>query len=703
MSISINDLAKKLEIAPEAVILHAMDVGFDIPEDDMIPDDVAAEIESIELGDEIRQTEHQIQDQLDREIIESQQKKTAGSKKKSARKTAADKEKKEREAQKLQERNEVEVKKSDDGTIILPESMTVRELSIKIGKPIPIVLVKMKQNGIIANLKEDVDFDTASIIASELGIKVRKESAELSGDQLFRGDLKSLLAEEEAEDLVKRPPVVSIMGHVDHGKTSILDYIRKSAVADGEAGGITQRIGAYQVDVKGETVTFLDTPGHEAFTAMRARGARATDIAILVVAGNEGVKPQTIEAINHAKAAEIPIIVAINKMDIAGANPEIVKGGLAENNLTPEDWGGDAPCIPVSAKTGMGIDDLLDMVVTVADLQELKANPNRPAIATVIEANMDSKTGMSATVLVNTGTLKQRDSFVIYDQNGRIRTMKNYQGKLVKVAPPSTPVEITGLDKMPQMGDLLQVMKNDKIARKKAEEVGELLHTDKLSKKKKNSLATLKAKIAEGRMNQLKIVVKADSNGTLEAVKAEVEKIRTEDSFAKIIHAGAGEISESDLMLASAGDAIVVGFNIKSPGRIKKLAEKEGVDMFEYDVIYHLTEKIQDILEGNEEAEETETIIGQFVAKAVFAANKKMAVVGGAVLEGFVKAKTKFRLFRKEKDEDRLMGTGKVDTVQIGQKEEEQVGAGTDCGMKLSHKDLEFLPGDRLEIFTENK
>ncbi|NJP04035.1 translation initiation factor IF-2 [Candidatus Gracilibacteria bacterium] len=572
MPISVSDLAKKLDIAPEAVMLHAMDLEFEIPEDDMIPDEIAKEIRKIEQGDAISQTEHEIEEQhRSRDYGRTTKENCRTKRKKSFERKKDDEEEIE------EEREEVQIVQADDGSIVLPEEMTVRELAVKISKPIPIVLIKLKQNGIITNLKENIDYETAAIIAQELNVNVKKEAAELSGEELFRGDLKSILADEETDQLQSRPPVISIMGHVDHGKTSILDYIRKEKVAAGEAGGITQRIGAYQVDVNGKEITFLDTPGHEAFTTMRARGAHATDIAILVVAANEGIKPQTIEAINHAKAAEIPIVVAINKMDMPGANPDLVKKGLAENDVNPEDWGGDTPCVPVSAHTGAGIDQLLDTVLTVAELLELKANPIRSAIGTVIESTMSPKSGITATVLINTGTLKRGDSFVIYDQHGKIRSMKNYKGEEIKVAPPSTPVQISGFTELPQMGDLLQVVKSDKIARKKAEEVASIRHEDDLSKRKKASLATLKAMIAAGKMKQLKVVIKADSNGTLEAVKTEVEKVKTEQSMAKVIHAGVGEISESDIMLAKSGGAILVGFNAVVPGRIENSqTEKES-------------------------------------------------------------------------------------------------------------------------------
>lgn len=692
MTISVADLAKKLELAPEAILLHAMDLDFEIPDDEMLPDDIAAEIQKLEIGDEIAQTEHAIEEQMEREIVEKQQAQTAGSRKKIQKKQA------EKKQAHLEEREEVEVKKSDDGTIILPEEMTVRELAVKISKPIPLVLVKMKQNGIIANLKENIDYETAAIVAGEMGVKVKKEAAELSSEDLFRGDLKSLLKDEEAEQQKKRPAVISIMGHVDHGKTSILDHIRKANVVDGEAGGITQSIGAYQVEVNKELITFLDTPGHEAFTMMRARGAHATDVAILVVAATESVKPQTIEAINHAHAAEIPIVVAINKMDLPGANPDMVKKELAEHDVQPDDWGGDVPCVPVSAKTGEGINKLLDTVLTVAEMQELKANPNRSAICTVIESEMDPKSGMRATVLVNTGTLKKGDPFVIHDQSGKIRVMKNFRGEQVKEATPSTPVEITGLSKLPQMGDLLQVMKSDKEARKKAEAVADIKHEDKLQKSKKASLATLKARIAEGKMDQLKIVVKADSNGTLEAVVEEVSKLKTPEIMAKVIHSGVGEISESDIMLASAGGALVVGFNVKAPGRIAKLAEREGVQTYSYDVIYHLTEKIQEILEGKIEDEDIEQVIGEMTLKGVFATDKKMAVAGGEVTSGSVRGKVSFRQFRGK--EEKPIGVGTVTSVQLGQKVVEEVNTGAECGLKLKHNELTFEIGDRLEFFT---
>ena len=698
MPISLFDLAKKLEIAPEAVTLHAMDLDFDIPEDEMIPDDLAQEIEKIEIGDDLAQLDHEYEEQMDREILESQVKKTVGQKK------VVKEEKKD-------EREEVDIVKDKSGVIILPDFLTVRELAVKISKPIPIVLVKMKQNGIITNLKAEIDYETAAIISEELGVKVKKESAELSGEDLFRGNIDELLKDEEVEYLKERPPVISIMGHVDHGKTSILDYIRKSEVAGGEAGGITQSIGAYQVEHEGKMITFLDTPGHEAFTTMRARGARATDIAILVVASTEGLKPQSIEAINHAKEAKIPIIVAINKMDLEGANPDLVKGQLAEHELNPEDWGGDTPCIPVSAKTGLGIDKLLETIQVMAEMQELKANANRAAIGTVIESTMDSKTGITATILVNTGTLKSGDAFVIYDQHGKIRVMHDFNGKIIKSAGPSTPIQISGFKTLPRAGDLLQVVENIKVARKKSEEVAGIKHEDDLRNRKKFSLASMKAKIAEGKMSQLKVIIKADSKGSLEAVIAECEKIRSDKTFVKLIHTGVGEIVESDVMLAATGEgAVLVGFNVSAAGRIKKMAEKEGVALLTYDVIYHLSEKIQEILEGKDDDDKEEEIVGVFEIKKIFASNKKMAVLGGVILSGKIRKLCQVRFLREMEDdimkkmEDRVMGQGKIDTVQLGQESVNEVkNEGTECGMKVDHKNMEFLEGDKVELFVPKK
>lgn len=701
MPILLFDLAKKLEIAPEAVTLHAMDINFEIPDDEFIPDDIAAQIEKLEIGDDMAQLDHEFEEQMEREIVEKQQAKTAGSVKKVKKKDDGPK----------RDDSTVDIVRDKSGAIILPELLTVRELAIKIAKPIPIVLINLKKNGIIANLQQEVDYETANIVAEELGVKVKKETTELSGEDLFRGDLSELLKDEETEDLIKRPPVVSIMGHVDHGKTSILDFIRKSKVADGEAGGITQSIGAYQVETEQGSITFLDTPGHEAFTTMRARGARATDIAILVVASTEGLKPQSIEAINHAKEAGIPIIVAINKMDLDGANPDLVKGGLAEQELTPEDWGGETPCIEVSAKTGMGIDKLLDTIQILAELQDLKANPKRRALGTVIEATMDKRAGITATVLVNTGTLSQSDAFVIYDQNGKIRSMKNHRGELIKTAGPSTPVQLSGFKKLPHSGDLLQVMTNEKEARRRSEEVASIHHEDDLQNRKKFSLATLKAKIAEGKMDQVKLIIKADSKGALEAVVAECEKIKTDTSFVKVVHSGVGEISESDVMLAASGNSVLIGYAVDTPGRINKIADKEGIEIQNFDVIYHLTEKVQEIVEGREDEKVTEELVGEFKVKKIFASNKKMVVLGGEILSGKIRKLCQIRVFRIEKaeaeegeDQEVLIGHAKIDSVHRGSEEvNELTEAGLECGIKVDHKDMHFEEADRIELFVPRK
>lgn len=699
MSITVSELAKQLEIAPEAVALHAMDLDFEIPEDEMISDEIAIEIRKLEVADEIAQVDHELEDQREREIVEEQQKRTVASKKISH--------KKKKEKKKEEEKEEVLV--AEDGSIILPDYISVREFAGKINKPIPIILIKLKQNGVIANLKQEIDYETAAIIAADLEVKVKKEATELSSEDLFRGNLSELIADEEPENLTARPPIVSVMGHVDHGKTSILDYIRKTKVVDGEAGGITQGIGAYQVETNGKKISFLDTPGHEAFTAMRARGARLTDIAILVVSATEGLKPQSIEAIAHAKDAEIPIIVAINKMDLEGANPDLVKGQLAEHGLIPEDWQGNTACVEVSAKTGVGIDKLLETILIVGEIQDIKANPNRRAIGTVVEASMDAKTGISATVLINTGTLKKGDAFTIYDQNGKVRRMLDFNAEEISFAVPSSPVLVSGLSKLPKSGDIIQVMESERMARRKAEEVASILHVDELSRRKKLSLAHLKTKLAEGKMGQLKVIAKAESEGALEAIKSELGKIKKENSFVKVIHSGVGEISESDIMLASSGGTIVVGFSVKISGRIADLAKQEGVKIIQENVIYHLVEKVEVILSDRELAEQTEEIIGELIVKGVFASNKKMAVIGGEVAKGKIRKLSRVRQFRIIKnaqtkiEEEMLLGEAKVDSIQQGVDEKNEMGEGAECGLKISHNELTFEIGDRIEFFIQKK
>ncbi|MCB9809581.1 translation initiation factor IF-2 [Candidatus Peribacteria bacterium] len=705
MPVSVTDLAKKLEIAEEAVVLHAMDLDFDIPDDDLIPDDIAKQIEELEVGNTLSQVEHEYEDIAEREVIEQQAAQTVGNRKKIQKKKD---EQRKREKDKPEEAV-VQQATTRDGRVILPDMLSVREFAQKISRPLPLVLIKLKQNGIIANIKQDIDYETMAVVADEFSVAVTRQSAELSGEDLFRGDLTALLADEEPENLRPRPPVICIMGHVDHGKTSLLDSIRKTNVAEGEAGGITQRIGAYQVEVEGRKVTFLDTPGHEAFTAMRARGAKVTDIAVLVVAATEGLKPQSLEAIHHIHDAEVPLLVAINKMDMPGANADMVKGQLAENGVNPDDWGGDVPCVPLSAKTGQGIPSLLEQILLVADMQEIQANPARRAIATVIESTQDKRTGITATVLVNTGTLHLGDDFVIHDQSGRIRKMTDYTGAELKTAPPSTAVQIAGLSQIPSVGDLLQVMQDVKHARKKAEEVASLRHEDTLAKQRNFSLAQLRQRLLEGQMQTLKLIVKAESHGTLEAVVSELEKIKTEKAMVKVVHKGIGDFTESDVMLASAGQALLIGFSVELPGRIKKTAEQQGVSVFTSEVIYQLQEHIQDILEGREKEEVGEEILGQFVIKAVFASNKRMAVLGGEVTVGVLKAKAQLRILRKAEDgetserEDGLMAYGRADvgSVQLGQKVVSEANAGVECGMKVAHKNLEFAPGMTLEIYRE--
>ena len=705
MTITVLQLAKRLEIAPEAVYLHALDLNIDILEDDIISEEDAKRIEELELSNEVAAVEHEIEDMQEREVIEKQAEKTVGSQKKVEQK-------KREKTHKTPTKAIIEEVKvvEEDGKIVLPENINVKDFSAKIGKPMPLVLIKLKQNGIIANIKTDIDYDTAAIVAMEFGVEVRKEGAKLSGEALFRGNLDDLLSQEDSANLTTRPPVVCIMGHVDHGKTSLLDYIRKANVASGEAGGITQRIGAYQiaVDYNGDSrlITFLDTPGHEAFQTMRARGARVTDFAVLVVAATEGVKPQTIEAIRHAKEANTPLVVALTKTDLPGLDDDTLKRQLSEYDVLAEDWGGGTPFIRISAKSGEGIKQLLDTLLLMADLRELKANPHRTAIGTVLESSQDAKKGVFATVLINTGTLKMGDDFVIHDQYGRIRTMKDENNKDIKTALPSRPVQITGLTKLPNTGDIIEVMRSTKEARQKAEQIALIKHDDLLEKSKKFSLSQLRNRIGQEGLDKLNIVLKADSQGTLEAMKQQMEKLKNDTMMVKVVHSGVGDVSDSDVMLAATTDAIIVAFSVEASSRVLKNADDRRVKVIISNIIYELTEAVEKLISGESNTGPREVILGVFVVKAVFASNKKMAVLGGDVVSGKIIQKARFRVLEKRDtiNSDREDGlwiryTGNIDSMQMGQKTITEANTGLECGIKVNHTDAVFTIGMRLEVF----
>ncbi|MBI5755128.1 translation initiation factor IF-2, partial [Candidatus Peregrinibacteria bacterium] len=571
------------------------------------------------------------------------------------------------------------------------------ELAEKSGISAAKIIGELMKNGILANINQKLDFETASIIAGDLHIKiVRKREKALIAD-LLEKNLQKLLQEDDPALLVTRPPIVTVMGHVDHGKTKLLDVIRQTNVIDTESGGITQHIGAYQVEKKGKLITFLDTPGHEAFTAMRARGAQATDIAILVVAADEGVKPQTMEALNHAKEAKIPIIVAITKMDKPEAKPDMVKARLAELGLQPEDWSGNTIMVPVSAFNGTGIEELLENILLVADVANLKANPARPAVATIIESHLNTNLGPQATVLINTGTLRIMDNFVIGEIHGRIKTMQDYTGKRIRKAPPGTPVRISGLSGVPQVGDILQVASDEKTAKKQAE----LILTQReegLALRRGLGVDEIMSKIKSGEIRTLKIILKGDTEGSLEAIKQELSKIHDEKVAIQIIHCGVGHITESDVLMASASSGLVIGFHVEAGANVKKLAEREHVEVITYEIIYKLSDDLKKLLSGLLEPEIVETILGRADVRQIFLREKKEMIVGCKITNGKMEDKAQLRIFRN----DVLIGEGVIVSLQKAKDKVKEVKEGNECGIRV-RSEIIFEVADVLEAYKKEK
>jgi len=583
--------------------------------------------------------------------------------------------------------------KTKTGTIEIPSIISLKEFAEKCGLPVTQVISVLFKNGVMATINQQLDFDTAEIVAVECGIDIKKIESEVTSEDLFSGDVKKLLEDEDKTRLQTRPPVVSIMGHVDHGKTKLLDHIREANIVATEAGGITQHIGAYQVEKNGKKITFLDTPGHEAFTSMRARGAKATDIAILVVASDEGVKPQTIEAINHAKEAGIPIIVAINKIDKENANPDKVKGELAEHGLQSEDWGGSTAMVPVSAITGQGIDNLLEMILLTAEMEELKANADRLAVGTVIESHLDKSLGPIATILVNSGTLKIGDDVVIGTKVGRIKIMHDHTGAPLTVAPPSAAVRIAGLDSVPQSGDLLQAFKTARTAKKKSEELEELM-AEEAEKLGGTMAERIVSQISSGQVKLLKIVLKADTKGSLEAVMQALHKIKTHDVAVKVIHFGVGNVSGTDVVMAAASEALLFGFHVDAAPQVHKMAEKEGLEIKDYKIIYKMIEDVKAILSGMLEPEINVIELGKIEVKEVFLNKKTWAIAGGKVIDGKVEAGAMLRLKRGEE----ILFETELESLKYIKEDVRELEKGSECGFKIkTPKPLES--GDILEVF----
>jgi len=593
------------------------------------------------------------------------------------------------EEQEKMRRLQMEVARKAPVTVRIPDEITVGELASRMKKTAGEVIKCLMKNGVMAGINQSIDFDTAEFVATELGCKVEKEVTVTIEERIIDDHVDS------AEELETRAPVVVVMGHVDHGKTSTLDAIRKTSVTAGEAGGITQHIGAYTVDVNGQMITFLDTPGHAAFTSMRARGAKSTDIAILVVAADDGIMPQTIESINHAKAAEVPLIVAINKMDKPTANPDKIKEQLTKYDLIPEEWGGDTIIVPISAKTGMGLDDLLEMVLLTAEVQELKANPNRRAKGTVIEARLDKTRGPVATLLVQNGTLKQGDIVIAGTAVGRVRVMTNDKGRTVKTAGPSVPVEITGLAEVPAPGDEFNAVTDERMARELVEQRKQAQKDAAANAMQKVTLDNLFARMQEGEMKELPLIVKADVQGSAEAVKASLEKISNEEVRVKVIHAGVGAINESDILLASTSGAIIVGFNVRPDSGAQASAQRTNVDMRFYRVIYDAIDEIEAAMKGMLAPKFQEAVIGHAEVRMTYKVSAIGTIAGCMVKDGKITREAQVRVLR----DNIVIHEGEVGSLQRFKDAVKEVTAGYECGMSIL-KFNDIKEGDVFECFV---
>lgn len=595
--------------------------------------------------------------------------------------------KKETEAQRLA--RIAEQRKKQQIKITVPEEITVGELASRLRMTATEVIKALMKLGMMVNVNEVIDYDTAEIVATELGAKVEKEVVVTIEEQIIEED------NENDENAIPRPPVVCVMGHVDHGKTSILDAIRNTDVTSTEAGGITQAIGAYQVVTPDkQTITFLDTPGHAAFTAMRARGAMATDIAVLVVAADDGIMPQTIEAINHAKAAGVEIIVAINKMDKEGANPDRVMQQLTEHELVPEEWGGDVICVPVSAKTKMGIDKLLETINLVAEMLELKANPDRSAKGVVIEAKLDKGRGPIATLLVQNGTLKSGDIIVAGTAVGKVRAMTDYRGRKLNEAGPSVPVEIMGLDQAPMSGDLFNAVSDEKLARKLVEQRKEEAKEEEFKAFQKVTLDTLFDTLQDGEMKELNIIVKADVQGSVEAVKQSLLKIENDEVRVKIIHGAVGTVNESDVMLATASNAIIVGFAVDVDPVAKDSAERDGVEIKTYDIIYDAIEDIENAMRGMRAPKYRDVDTGTVEVREVLKISSAGTVAGSLVTSGTIRRDGKVRVIRNGKQ----IADAELANLKRFKDEVKEVSSGYECGITLKDFD-DIKQGDILEAY----
>lgn len=594
--------------------------------------------------------------------------------------------KKKKKRKKGSEDNSLE---QDVEVIEIGKTITVKELAEKLNKPVNDVIKTLIFTGVMAAINQEIDFETAEKVAEKYEVAVYEKEEENTLEE-FEEE-----TDVEEENLAKRPPIITVMGHVDHGKTSLLDAIRKSKVTSTEAGGITQHIGAYTVEVNGETLTFLDTPGHEAFTAMRARGAQITDVVILVVAADDGIMPQTVEAINHCKAANVPMIVAINKMDREGANPDRVKQELTEHGLVVEDWGGDIIAVPVSAKTRENIDTLLEMVLLTSEMQELKADAGRKAKGTVVEAKLDKGRGAVATLLVQNGTLHMGDSIIVGSTYGRIRAMFDDSGKKIKSAGPSIPVEVLGLSEVPAAGDRFTVVKDEKTARNMAEARKEKIRQESFATSHRVSLEDLYSQIKEGSVKELSVIVKADVQGSVEAIKASLEKLSTDDVKVRVIHGAVGAISETDITLAAASNAIVIGFNVRPDNNAVAASERDGVEVKTYRVIYDAIEDIKSAMIGMLDPEYKEVVLGTAEIRATYKISNVGTIAGGYVLTGKLVRNADVRVIR----EGIVIFESKLASLKRFKDDVKEVNAGYECGFSVE-KFNDIKEGDIIEAYT---
>ena len=576
--------------------------------------------------------------------------------------------------------------KISDKIVLYKEGMTVKMLADSIGESPSVLIKKLFDLGAMANLNQSIDFQMAELLVLDYGKELKKEETrDISNFEQYE-------VIDKEEDLEKRPPVVTIMGHVDHGKTSLLDAIRSTSVVSGEAGGITQHIGAYQVKVNDRTITFIDTPGHEAFTEMRARGASVTDIVIIIVSAVDGVKPQTIEAIDHAKAAKVPIIVAINKMDLPDANPERVLTELSEAGLTPEEWGGDTLVNKISAKTKLGLDELLENILLIADMEELKANPKRYAIGSVIEARLDKNIGSVVTILIQNGTLRLGDPIVVGVNYGKVRTLKNANGENIAIAGPSTPVEITGINDLPVAGDRFMAFETEKEARKVSDE-RKLRAKEENTNRSGMTLEDLFSKVKEG-TKKISVVLKTDVKGSEEAIKQSLSKIDSHDVKVEVIRSGVGTITESDVVLANASDAIIIGFNVRPSSKTSELAKEYGVDIRLHNVIYKIIEELEDAILGMLDPEYEEKILGEVEVRQLFKFSKVGTIAGSYVTEGVVKNSDKARVIR----DGIVIYDGQIGSLQRGKDKVNEVKKGIECGITIENFS-DIKEGDRIETY----